>query len=549
MPPPIINLDTSSDVRFRDIVGRDQYQVAKTGNLVRKVFQHVSGNVANVSVVEVVSVDAGNNAQFDLLLSTPTTPLVLANITAADIATWSGNNSILSLRQGTTTFRSANVAVGNLVASGFSGTIPSLTLVSNGVAKLDNCLIRSFQKTLGATVGNGSEICILSNTNEAFTAELTVAQIISATVSIVKTYQFTVRNNATANAWHRLVPLTSSPSSEWGVEIRVGTTTTTLRLVRLSGSTTTNLACTLTLYQSRADPVTISPSATSTTDITFASTLYETTCLTQVGGNVGIGTDNPTSRLTVAGRAYVDTLVATNGVVAGTVSGRGKFLDSTPIWQGAYMSWNHSGGDGYTDFMCKRGFGPGGYQFYLSANNATTFADGKTTLAILDENGITMTQGIYSAPGSIVGSMLATGRGSGLSESITISPTSLNRTTYTTWQTIATINYTPKSTSSRLSMHFDIDYLLGGNAADSIFSRILVDNITKIWKQQLFGNQTFGTGTRSNTIFPLSATVNNTALTSRSIQIQVYVGATDDTLSFLTLPDPNWTFELLETQT
>ena len=92
------------------------------------------------------------------------------------------------------------------------------------------------------------------------------------------------------------------------------------------------------------------------------------------------------------------------------VSGLGKFFDSTPIWQGAYMSWNHSGGDGYTDFMCKRGFGPGGYQFYLSANNATTFADGKTTLAILDENGITMTQGIYSAPGSIVGSMLATGR-------------------------------------------------------------------------------------------------------------------------------------------
>ena len=539
----IVNLATSSDCRFRDIVGRDQYQVATTGNLTRKIYHHLSGNEVNVSVVEAVSV-SNNNAQFDLLLSTSTAPLVLADITTNNLATWSAN-SILTLRQDTTTIRSANVAVGNLNASTISTNLPSFPIV--GEARLDNCIVRSFLKTLGATAGDASDICTLQNINEAYTVELNVTQSESS-ATVAKTYLFAVRSNATADAWQRLIPITSTLSTNWGVEIRVNTTTATLRLVRVSGSTTTNLECTLTVFQSQADPVVISASATANTGVTFASTLYENTLVTQVRGNVGIGTDNPTALLTVAGTASVNSLVATNGVVGSSVGALGQILDSTVLLQGAYMSWNHSGFDGHTDFVCKRGLGYGGFQFFLSNGHKTEFSDGKTLLATIDENGITMPQGIYSAPGSIVGSLVLTNYNSALNGGVTISPTSLNRTTYnTTWQAVATFNYTPKSTSSRISIHFDIDYLVEGGNQDTLQSLVTLGGLQLAYKQQRFGTQAaVGTGTRSNVIFPISGTIANTVLTPHAIVIYVNMGSTDDTLL---LSPNNWTFELLEIQT
>ena len=521
--------------------------VASSGDNDRAMSSPWDAGVMYVPAAEVVSMDAGNNAQFDLLLSTPAAPLTLANITAANIATWSSNNSILSLRQGTTTLRSANVVVGQLTANTITGNLASATIAPGGVAKLDNCIIRSFQKTLGATAGNASEICTISNTNEAFTSELHVVQSESAGASIAKMYSFTVRTNATANAWRRLVPLSSSSSTNWGVEIRVGTTTTTLRLVRQSGSTTTNLECTLTLYQSRADPVTISPSATSTTGITFASTLYENTLVTQVGGKVGIGTDNPTDPLTVMGRATVDSMVATHSLTGYSVGAPGRFEDTTPLVQGAYMSWNSLGGSGRTDFISKRGAAAGGFQFYLSSGSGTSFATGKTLLGNINASGISLAQGTFAAPGSIVGGLFLSGRDADLRGGVTINPTFITRSgNGSNWVTVATINYTPKSTSSRLFMYFDIYYLIGGSGTDGISSGINVDGLTTyLIKSQWLDGGTGGTGTRSCTIFPISNVVKNTSLSTRSITIEVNMANTDDSLSLY----DDWHFELLERQT
>lgn len=443
------------------------------------------------------------------------------------------------------------MVVGNLTASSIDANLTSFTYASGGEAKLDNCIIRSFQKNLGGTSGNASDICSLQNTFGTYAVELTVVQSVSTNSSIAKTYKFSVRNNATANAWQRLVPLTSSLSSGWGVEMRVGYgPTTTLRLVRLGTSaTTTNIECTLTVYQSRADPVTISPLATANTGVAFSTTLYETTCISQVRGNVGIGTDNPTSTLTVVGGATVDSLVATNTVSGTSVGTPDRFLDTTVLSQGAYMSWNHSL-TGYTDFVCKRGGGGGGFNFYLSNSDFTSFGDGKTLLATLDSNGIRMTQGIFAAPGSIVGTMFANGNTTGMGGGVVISPTQNSRTTTiydNAWVTVATFTYTPKSTNSRLFIHFDIYYLMNGSSGDTFGSRITVDNSTEntFVKDQEFKNEP-NAGTRSGTIFPQSLLVKNEALSPRTIRIQVNLALSDDTLN---LSPNDWTFELLERQT
>lgn len=548
-PPPIIDLTPSSDVRFRDIVARDQYQVTTTGNLTRKIYHHITqSGAANVSAMEVVSAIGGShNAQFDLLMSTSTTSLSLANITTANISTWSAS-SFLSLRGGTTFLRSANVEVGNMIASTISGTIPNLNIVGNDEAKLDNWIVKSFQKTLGATAGSGSDICSIQNTNGAFAAELNVIQSESSTVSISKCYKFSVRHNATANTWQRLVPLSSSSSTDWGVEIRVNNATTTLRLVRLSGSTTVNVECTLTMYQSRTDPVTMSASTTSNTGLTFATTLYETTLVSQVRGNVGIGTDTPSSLLTVNGPASVEFLDSANGIIGSTVSTVGRFLDTTVLPQGAYMSWNHSGGDGHTDFVCKRGGGLGGYAFWRSDGDNTALSVGKTNLALLTESGFELGSGqSFWASGAIIGSLMATGRDSNINAGVTISPTSLTKATYgTNWVTVATFSYTPKSTSSRLHILFDIDYVINNYGYDYIDSRMTIDGTRVVEKEQLWGDTSAtGSGTRSNTIFPLCAAAPNTTLSSRTIRIELYMNGTDDTLA---LSSNNWTFELLERQ-
>lgn len=552
MPPPIINLDTSSDVRFRDIVGRDQYQVSTTGNLIRKIYHHVdSGGAVTVPAMEVVSVDS-NNTRLDLVASTSTIPLSLSNITTANISTWSETNSLLSLTSGTTVIRSANVEVGNLVANTITGNLASFILLPGSEARLDNYIIRSFQGTLDAASGSGSEICSIATTYGAYAAELNVVQSEGSSSSIAKMYQFTVRYNATANEWQRILPQSCSSTGllfagDWDVEINVNNATTTLRLVRLSGSTTLNFECTLTLYQSRADSATLSASATTYSSLPPSTTLYENAILTQIRGNVGIGTDDPTSLLTVNGQASANSLVSANIITGYSVGAPSHYEDTSLLAQGAYMCWNHQVGGGRTDFICKRGSGDGGYQFWLSDGSGSAFSVGKTHLANVNASGITLSQGIFSSPGSIIGSMFVAGySGGGIADGVTISPLNINRTTYNDWTTVATFKYTPKSSSSRLYINFDIYYLHDGYAGDSISSAIVVDNLgTFIIKQQKFTGFGGG-GTRSCTIFPISNVFKNDVTIEKTIDIRVNVANTDDTLN---LSATEWAFELLERQT
>ena len=124
-----LNLDNYNDVVVRDIAYRNQYQMAPSANIIRNTYSHVSGNTANVSAAEVVSVDGSNQGQWDLLLGTSARRLNANSITTANTATWSAN-SMISVRSATTTIRSANVVVGNLTVTGtLTSTNSSITSV------------------------------------------------------------------------------------------------------------------------------------------------------------------------------------------------------------------------------------------------------------------------------------------------------------------------------------------------------------------------------------------------------------------------------------
>ena len=207
----------------------------------------------------------------------------------------------------------------------------------------------------------------------------------------------------------------------------------------------------------------------------------------QVRGNMGIGTDMPTDILTVAGVASVDSLQSANSIFVGTgVGARNPIVDATPLAQGAYMAWNYLS-DGCTNFICKRGSGSGGFNFYRSDGNGALFSAGKRRLANITSSGIIMSQGGFAAPGSIVGSLFVSGTDSTINEGVTVSPNTITRAVNGSgWVTIATFSYAAKSDASRLSIYFDIAYNLGGNGIDNFKSHITVDDVEVSFKQQQF---------------------------------------------------------------
>ena len=146
-PPALVNLDNYSDVSFRDTVIRHQNHVAPSANIIQKFYHHVTGNTANLSAADVVSVDGSQQGQWDLMLSTAANRLNANTITTGTIGTWSAN-SIISVRQASTTIRSANVIVGNLTVTGI--------LSSNGSSITSVGTLASLNVTGNVTTGNVS---------------------------------------------------------------------------------------------------------------------------------------------------------------------------------------------------------------------------------------------------------------------------------------------------------------------------------------------------------------------------------------------------------
>jgi hypothetical protein len=87
---------------------------------------------------------------------------------------------------------------------------------------------------------------------------------------------------------------------------------------------------------------------------------------------------------------------------------------------------------------------------------------------------------------------------------------------------VASYMYTPKSNNSKIIVEYDALYVITGFNNDAFETRIVYgDNIVAKRQQKFIDAQ--GGGTRSGTIFPISGIITNSALTSYTINIRLYV--------------------------
>ena len=105
-------------------------------------------------------------------------------------------------------------------------------------------------------------------------------------------------------------------------------------------------------------------------------------------------------------------------------------------------------------------------------------------------------------------------------------------------------SFTPKSTTSIIYITFDGNCTMatGGNSADSFKSYIGTYNGVTTQDRMLHNTYTGSVGMRGTSCFPISATWNNTSLTTYTIGCYFDLQAADDTLTFTT----QWSMKLEE---
>ena len=340
MGPALVNLDNYSDVSFRDTVIRHHNQVASSNTIIQKLYHHVTGNTANLSAADFVSVDGQNQGQWDLILSTTARRLNANTITTANTSTLSAN-AIISVRQATTTFRSTNVIMANLTVTGtltstanvppitevgtltslnVSGQTSSNTLSVSGVSTFDGTVFRRFRRTLGTATNSFSEICEIDIPSSTFTVELDITD-----TNTIKKYAFVVhRTSNTGGNFQRLLPLSATDNTgDIHVEISLGALAShdaRFRLVRTGNGTTGDVDIHLKICHDMSNALNILP-LTGTGTVTPSSVIYQTTALTQVGSRVGINTSSPSFPLDVVGAANVSGNVTAANVSANTLAG------------------------------------------------------------------------------------------------------------------------------------------------------------------------------------------------------------------------------------
>lgn len=168
-----------------------------------------------------------------------------------------------------------------------------------------------------------------------------------------------------------------------------------------------------------------------------------------------------------------------------------------------------------------------GIDTYYSGSGTTRFRitkelneAGGTELWSVDRNGI-VTQTAWDV-GEVINTRVYNNTDLNMSATTTI-----NSTTYTN---VATITYTPKSSTSHLWIEFDAHYdFSNGTTTDDFFSRITVGGSAIVEKNQIMVGQVGG-GTRSGTIFPISGRYTNTGTSGIAITVQAKWGSADDNI-------------------
>jgi Chaperone of endosialidase len=214
---------------------------------------------------------------------------------------------------------------------GIFDATPSYTLDVNGTTRITgnvantpdmtvgNMLVKTYNKSLTTTALDYTNICTISATNGASAFQLNVVHS-QGSSGESKTYMVNVSYAGDGN-YYRLNPISSSGvfgGQDWSVEINRNGAVSTLRLVRISGTVSSvNFTCTLQVYQSQSNPVTITDSTT-TGSTASNNGLWESTQITQVDGNVGIGTEAPGEKMDITGNVKCSNMYATSFVGIGT---------------------------------------------------------------------------------------------------------------------------------------------------------------------------------------------------------------------------------------
>ncbi len=204
--------------------------------------------------------------------------------------------------------------VGNTITTGNLGvgtTSPQGRIHAvGGSSIIHNQVYQSFNKTLSTVALAWSSICTVTASHGAYIIHLDVVHSESAS-SEAKSYTIPVQWVATNTNWYTCLPLSSGSFStnDWRVDIQVSLNIATLRLVREGGTiSTANYTCTLRVSQSEVNTVTVAD-LTTTGTAAVTTGIFESTVITQVNSNVGIGTTSPGYTLDVNGSTFTGSIL------------------------------------------------------------------------------------------------------------------------------------------------------------------------------------------------------------------------------------------------
>jgi len=223
------------------------------------------------------------------------------NITGTATWTKSGSNVFLT-------------TLTDFVGIGIAAPVEPLDVV--GDMRLTNYRTRGLARTIPTTIDDAIDIGTFTFISGSGSLIITITvDLISYSVS--KEYLLPVQSNQTAGVWETVLPISSTgdfSGNDFDLEVNVSATTTSLR-IRNTSSVLPGPAEIL-IKQEGDNTDTFVPSST-VNSVTPPTAIFGSTVLTQVNGNLGIGTNTPTEKFHQIGGNQL--LEPTNPTLAGSL--------------------------------------------------------------------------------------------------------------------------------------------------------------------------------------------------------------------------------------
>jgi hypothetical protein len=252
-------------------------------------------------------------------------------------------------------------ATGNV---GIGTTTTAYKLDVSGDFRTTNSITRSLQRTLPTTVNDEVDIGDFNFTNGGGSLEVSVV-VPSSGYSQAKQYKIPVKYDQTGGTW-TIAPAISSTgsysSNDFELDVMVNASVASLRLRRTQGSTAGTAY--ITIKQEGIGTNTFTAS-TSTSSVAAPTNYFGSTVLTQVNGNVGIGTLSPSYKLDVNGNLNTTSLYLSGSQVTSTATEL-NYLDGTTVTAGGVIY-----GDGTK--LANTGAGTAGYVLQSNGASAPTW--------------------------------------------------------------------------------------------------------------------------------------------------------------------------------